>query len=117
MVSSEDPRGGVLADAAGHQRQDGLPPVAITRLAFVNKRFAFARLSLSVPCKSSFAILSFSYGAMTATMSPSHFGHRIFAGRSRTTSRQEILQFRHRNVAVSFSRRALTAMRVAWSAR
>src|SRR5436309_15184245 len=27
MISSEDPRGGVLADAAGHQRQDGLPPV------------------------------------------------------------------------------------------
>src|SRR3989454_6361918 len=69
-------------------------PCAITKLAFVNRRFAFALLSLSVPCRSSFAILSFSYGAMTATMSPSHFGHRIFAGRSRTTSRQDILQFR-----------------------
>src|SRR3989475_253894 len=91
-------------------------PCAITRLAFVNNRFAFERLSLSVPSRSSFAILSFSYGAMTATITPSHRGHRIFAGRSRTISRQDILQFRQRNVAVSFSRRAFTAIRVAWSA-
>src|SRR5439155_2038444 len=84
-------------------------PWAMTRLAFVKSRFAFDRLSLSVPPKSSFATLSFSYGAMTATMSASHRGQRIFAGKSRTVSRHDILQFRHRKVAVSFSRRAFTS--------
>src|SRR5256885_9847893 len=88
----------------------------MTRLAFVKSRFAFDRLSLSVPPKSSLATLSFSYGAMTATMSASHRGQRIFAGRSRTVSRHDILQFKHRNVADSFSRRAFTAIKVAWSA-
>src|SRR2546428_7298947 len=53
---------------------------------------------------------------MAAAITPWHGGHGFLGGRSGTIPRQDILQFRQRNVAVSFSRRAFTAIRVAWSA-
>src|SRR5881397_1325108 len=115
MVSSEDPRGGVLADAAGHQRQDGLPPVGHHQARVREQALRLRPALLVRPLQIELRDLVLLVRRDDRHHEP--FGLRIFAGRSRTTSRQDILQFRHRNVAVSFSRRALTAISVAWSAR
>src|SRR5213076_263676 len=116
MVSAEDPRRGVLADTAGHQGHDGLLPVGHDQARVREEPLRLRPALLVRPAEVELRHLVLLVRRDDGDHERLAPGQRIFAGKSRTVSRHDILQFRHRKVAVSFSRRAFTAIKVAWSA-